>query len=84
MENCGYFLEGDEKCLPVGYKIGGKMHVNAGMATMDFLDAFKISPNSPNGETEEFYFLVKEGTKTADFYFDQPPAIQINISGLNP
>jgi predicted small lipoprotein YifL len=82
-DDCGYRAEDSDVCLPVGIKLSGKMHVNAGTdikAIMDFIGSFKFAPNSPDGESVEFFFITKKGAKTVDFYFAnlQP----INISSL--
>jgi hypothetical protein len=77
-DDCGYNVEDSNLCLLMGYKLEGKTHINVGMATIDFISSFNISPNEPNGESFDFYFLIKKDAKIVDFVFGKLPKISIS------
>lgn len=73
-----YFPDDNQMTSLIALKQNEKMFISSGIAGFDFARSIKFPPNVQDGEAVEFYFLIFEGDKVKEFYFEDLPAIDLS------
>ena len=78
----GMTVQGNDYCLLSGVIRGEQKYVNKGLESFDSDKSLTFAPDSPDGETVDFIFIIKTRSKLSDFYFDELPPL--NIRKMKP